>query len=210
MRIPILFENEQMVAVNKPEGLASIPERDLSQPNVVSFLSREKASKLYVVHRLDKEVSGVLMFAKDPDTHRYLNSLFLRQKVHKTYVAWVHGMVQSQEGRIEAPLRQFGSGRMGVDLLKGKPSVTEFSVIRTQDAYTFLKLCPRTGRRHQLRVHLYSIHHPIVGDPRYGDLSLKPPCSRLMLHAHQIEFPLASGEQCLIESPLPESFSQLS
>jgi RluA family pseudouridine synthase len=164
------------------------------------------AGRLYPVHRLDREASGVIVFAKDAETHRHLNGEFDRRAVRKTYLALVHG-VTANRGTIDKPIREFGSGRMGVDAARGKPSSTQFKVERRLRGYTLVRVHPLTGRRHQIRVHLYSLGHPIVGDKKYGDRAVQSAFPRLMLHAIEIEFALPSGERLRIAAPVPESFS---
>ncbi|GBD32167.1 MAG: pseudouridine synthase [Gemmatimonadales bacterium] len=202
----ILFENDDLLVVNKPEGIASIPERDPSRPSVRALLEAQGRGPIYVVHRLDKEVSGVLVFAKSAAVHRELNRQFEERLVRKTYLALVHGEVGPEGGLIERPLRAFGSGRMGVDDIRGKPSATEYRVLERLRGYTLLNVFPVTGRRHQIRVHLYSIGHPIAGDLRYGDRAVFRQFPRLMLHAQRVEFALPSGEPLAVEAPVAASF----
>lgn len=204
--IPILFENQDFLAVNKPEGLASIPERSKEKDSLLSLLSSMFPSKLYVVHRLDKEASGVILFAKNASAHKVMSERFSSREVRKTYSILVHGSITAAEGTIEKPLRQFGSGRMGVDASRGKESTTEFRVLERFSSYTLAEAHPLTGRRHQIRVHFYSIGHPVVGDLRYGDKALQELYPRLMLHAQRIECRLPSGHGLNIEAPIPESF----
>lgn len=203
----ILFENADIIAVNKPEGLASIPERDREADNLLARLSAHYADKVFVVHRLDKEVSGVILFAKHAAAHKALNRQFSERRVRKTYLAAVHGSVPADSGTIDAPIRQFGSGRMGVDEQRGKPSQTAFAVQERLYAATLVRLHPLTGRRHQLRVHLYAQGHPIIGDARYGDKQLQQEYPRLMLHAVEITVQSFLGDMLTIEAPLPESFT---
>lgn len=205
--IEILLETDDVLVVNKPEGLASIPERDPAKASLLAAISEERSGKLYVVHRLDREASGVIVFAKNAAVHRWLNEQFQRREVEKTYLVLVHGVIPEAGGTIDRPLRQFGSGRMGVDLQRGKPSVTEYRVLECFDAHTLVQARPHTGRRHQIRVHLYSIGHPIVGDGRYGHPAAARAFPRLMLHAHRIALRLPSGEALAVEAPVPESFS---
>jgi len=213
--LPILFENDDIIAVNKPEGLASIPERQKTAPNVLAQLSTPRGSghKIYVVHRLDKDASGVILFAKNARTHKFLSQQFTSRTVKKSYLALVHGVIAEGRGVIDKPLRQFASGRVAVDTDRGKPSVTEFEVAQRLDSYTLVRAYPLTGRLHQLRVHFYSIGHPIVGDRLYGQVRGTTDEARgtrhearLMLHAEKIIFQLPSGEELTIESPLSESF----
>jgi RluA family pseudouridine synthase len=204
--IPILFESDDILAVNKPEGFASIPEGDKGKDCLLSLLSSASSGRLYVVHRLDKEASGVILFAKNAAAHKYLNEQFSNRSVRKTYVALTHGVIEETSGIIDKPIRQFGSGRMGVDLQRGKPCTTKFRVMERFGAYTLVEAYPLTGRRHQIRVHFYSIGHPIVGDLRYGDKAVQRTFPRLMLHAQKIMLQFPSGEGVTIEAPIPESF----
>ncbi len=206
LMIPVLFENEDLLAVNKPEGIASIPEREKGKVSLISLLSSKYCDKLYVVHRIDKEASGVILFAKNAAAHRFLNEQFSARAVGKTYLILVHGSLPGGEGAVEEPLRQFGSQRMGIDPKRGKPSKTSFRVVERFHPYTLVEAHPVTGRRHQIRVHFFSIGHPVVGDLLYGDKARQKQYPRLMLHAHLIEFGLQSGERVKIEAPVPESF----
>jgi RluA family pseudouridine synthase len=207
--IPILYEDADIVAVDKPEGLAAIPERRPHSPSLLEILQAQRRERLYIVHRLDKETSGVIVFARNAQAHRWLNEQFETRAVEKTYVALVHGVIAGDEGVIEAPLRQFGSGRVAVDPQRGKPSITEYCVQERFKSSTLAEAYPRTGRRHQIRVHLYHLGHPIIGDPLYGDKSRPAQYPRLMLHAQTIKLQLPSGENKTLESPFPESFQRL-
>jgi RluA family pseudouridine synthase len=169
-------------------------------------VSEARQQKLFVVHRLDKQVSGVILFAKNAETHRYLNQLFEQRKVHKTYLALVHGIIEEDRGTIDKPLRRFGSGRMGEDQEKGKPCITQYTVERRCSGYTLLRVHPQTGRKHQIRAHFFSIGHPIVGDTLYGDKSLQKSYPRLMLHALAIRFRSSAHEDISIQSPIPLAF----
>ncbi len=207
--ISILFENEDIVAANKPEGLASIPGSPGSAPSLFGLVSAGYTERLYVVHRLDKEACGVILFAKNAAAHRHLNEQFSRRQVDKTYLVLTFGAIAEDSGLIDRPLREFGSGRMGVDLQRGKPSTTEFEVMERLGAYTLVAAHPTTGRRHQIRVHFYSFGHPVVGDSRYGDKNVQKNFPRLMLHARAITFRLPSGAPLTIEAAAPESFNQV-
>ena len=207
--IRVLFESEDVVVVDKPEGLASIPERKPQGESLVEVLSAERGEKLYTVHRLDKETSGVIVFARNAAVHRWLNRQFERRLVEKRYLALVHGVVAEDGGTIDEPLRQFGSGRIGVDQERGKASVTEYWVVERYEAFTLVEARPRTGRRHQIRVHLYHLGHPIAGDPLYGDPAMQKEIPRLMLHAQRINVALPSGTDLVVEAPVPQSFADL-
>ncbi len=207
--IPVLFENDDILAVNKPEGLASIPGHAKDEASLLALVQSAFPEKLLVVHRLDKEVSGVLLFAKNVVAHKYLNDQFSQRNVRKTYLALTQGVIAETSGIIDRPIRQFGSGRMGVDPQQGKSCITKFEVAERFEGYTLVKVYPVTGRRHQIRVHFYSIGHPVVGDLRYGDKAVQRLFPRLMLHAQEITFRLPSGEKVTIEAPTPESFKSV-
>jgi RluA family pseudouridine synthase len=203
---PILFEDDDVVAVAKPEGLASIPESTGGRPSLLEHLAPAYPGKLYIVHRLDKDVSGAILFAKNANAHRYLNQQFQQHTVQKLYLAVVHGIVNAPAMTINLPLREFGSGRVGVDRRRGKASVTEVQVHLQLPDYALLKVSPLTGRRHQIRVHLYSAGHPVVGDRRYGDPRAQQAFPRLMLHALALIVALPPGRTVTIEAPVPPSF----
>jgi tRNA pseudouridine32 synthase/23S rRNA pseudouridine746 synthase len=207
MTIPLLFEDNDIIAVNKPEGLTSIPGSEKGKETLLELLSKQCNQKLFVVHRLDKDVSGVMLFAKNAGAHKCLNDQFANHGIKKTYIAVVHGALDTAKGDIDKPVHQFGSGRMGVDELRGKPSSTEYEVVERLGKFTLVKANPRTGRKHQIRVHFYSIGHPIVGDRLYGEKAAQSAFPRMMLHAQEITFKLPSGEEKTVEAPLAESFS---
>jgi tRNA pseudouridine32 synthase/23S rRNA pseudouridine746 synthase len=207
--IPLLYEGPDFIAVCKPVGISSIPERDLAVPSVRTLLEKQLGIRLYTVHRLDKEVSGVMLFAKTADAHRYLNAAFFDRNVKKTYIALVHGVIASDSGTIDAPIRQFGSGRMGVDAKNGKSSITRYSVLERRDQFTLIEAYPLSGRRHQIRVHFYHIGHPIAGDARYGKKSEKEQFARIMLHARRIALKNREGIEMVIEAEVPDEFNRI-
>lgn len=204
--VSILFENEDIVVVDKPEGLAAIPERRPQGPSLFERVQAERGERLYVVHRLDKETSGVIVFARNAEAHRRLNRQFETRAVRKVYLALVHGVIAANGGMIDKPLRPFGSGRVAVDNERGKASTTGFQVVRRLKHFTLVEARPQTGRRHQIRVHLYSIGHPTVGDPLYGDKAIQSRYPRLMLHARRLILRLPSDGDLTLEAPVPESF----
>ncbi len=205
----ILLDTPDYLAVDKPEGLSCIPERDRSVPSLIKMLEEERKCRLYVVHRLDKEASGVIVYAKSAEAHKYLNDLFADRKVEKRYQLLVHGVIPEETGTIDLPIREFGSGRMGVDEKRGKASNTEFRVLERLNSTTLLEAHPLTGRRHQLRVHFYARGNPIVGDRRYGDHALQAQFPRLMLHATRVAFATRDGTPVSIECPVPEAYDEV-
>ena len=202
----ILFEDGELLAVNKPEGLSAIPERDLAVACAQRLLEAARGEKLFAVHRLDKEVSGLLLFAKNADAHRRLSIAFERREVDKRYLALAWGVPEARSGEMAAPIREFGSGRMGVDA-RGKPSLTRWRLLgegalRGQPV-ALLELSPHTGRRHQLRVHAYAMGHPLVGDPSYGPKELQVLEPRLAQHALAIALSLSGNDHALMAPPPP-------
>jgi RluA family pseudouridine synthase len=207
--VEILFEDKDLISVNKPTGLASITENDIEKDSLHSLLEEKLGQKLFVVHRLDKEVSGIILYAKNAAIHKRINRQFSERTIKKFYMALVHGIVKENDGVIKKPIREFGSGRMGVDERKGKSCETRFHVKERFKDYSLLELNPTTGRRHQLRVHLYSIGRPIVGDLRYGDKTVQEKYPRIMLHAKSIEVNMLNNKKVYIEAPIPDSFNAI-
>lgn len=206
--IKILYEDDNFLAVDKPEGIASISENDTSIHTIHSVLEKKYSTKIFIVHRIDKEVSGIILFAKNPQAHKYLNDLFASRSIKKNYIALVRGKIKYDRGRIDKPIREFGSGRMGIDEKRGKRSIADYKVIQRFNEFTLLDVSILTGRRHQIRVHLYSMGHPVAGDLRYGEIKMQKQFARLMLHASRIEFPLQDKTNKIIASPLPEMISK--
>jgi RluA family pseudouridine synthase len=204
-----LFESSAIIAVNKPEGVASIPERSGEGGDLLSLLSAELGERLYVVHRLDKGVTGVILFAKTAAAHKILNDQFAARTVKKTYTALVQGVMKEDSGLFDQPIRKFGSGRMGVDPVRGLPCLTRFKVVERMKAYTLLDLFPESGRRHQNRVHLFNAGHPVVGDRLYGDQRYQKAFERIMLHAREVNFETEPGSRMTISAPLPPSFTSI-
>lgn len=171
MRIEILFEDNDLIIINKPAGALVIPDRfdpDISALNKI--LEERLQKKIWVVHRLDRDTSGVVCFAKNEATHKYLSSLFQERNVQKTYMALVTGRVNPKEGEIDKPIMEHPvtKGKM-VTNAKGKPSLTSYAVKQEWALYSLVVVLLHTGRTHQIRVHLQSIGNPVVCDELYGD-----------------------------------------
>jgi RluA family pseudouridine synthase len=184
----ILYEDDGLLAVSKASGDLVIPGRGTEGPSLVERLSERLGGKLFVVHRLDRGASGLVLFARDRQSHRILSGLFEGRRVRKTYWAVVEGEVEQRDGLVDRPIRAFGSGRMGMDG-RGKPSETRFRVLERYSRASWLEVNPLTGRRHQIRVHLFAVGHPILGDTRYGSGFPVGGAPRLMLHALRLAFP---------------------
>ena len=206
MTIDFLYRDADVVAVNKPEGVAAVPEHAHDPACLSELVSAAVGFKVMPVHRLDKDVSGTILYACHAASHRFLNTVFEERRARKTYLALVHGTIQEDNGIIVQPIREYGSGRMGVSP-EGKPSETIYRVRERFGAFTLVEAEPRTGRRHQIRVHLYHIGHPIVGDLRYGDRGIQKNFARLMLHAAGIELPLPSGSPLTLRDCPSVTFS---
>ena len=204
----VIHEDPQLIVVGKPSGQVVIPGRgkDEGEP-LVEQVTRHLGKKAFVVHRIDRETSGLVVFAKDAETHKELSTLWEDRKVHKTYLALVQGVPSREEGTINQPLKAFGSGRMGVDR-KGKPSRTRYRVKETYPGAALLEVEPETGRRHQIRVHLYHLGHPVLGDPLYGEERPVGGIERLMLHAYGVEMPL-EGRTIRVICPLSSDFLEI-
>lgn len=204
--VTILYQDGDCVAAMKPSGVAAVPERRDDTACLRARLEDDLGRPVFPVHRLDKEVSGVILYALTADAHRFLNAAFEQRRVHKTYLAVVHGRMGPEGGVIVRPIREFGSGRMGVDDARGKLSETRYEVAERSDLFSLVWAVPRTGRRHQLRVHLYSLGHPIAGDLRYGGPEQQQSHPRLMLTAVRLALRLPSGVPLDLRAAPPEDF----
>lgn len=202
-----LYDDEWLTVINKPAGMLSEPGKLLSDSALTRFKARHpEATGPVLVHRLDQETSGLLVFAKDKDTHKELQRQFAKREVHKKYIALLDGIIEKKGGIIDVPLRQNAADRprQMVDFAKGKSAITMYEVLRqTRDCKTWVMFTPLTGRTHQLRVHAshpQGLGVPIVGDMLYGTAA-----ERLMLHATSISFVHpATGEQLTFTSPFPQ------
>ena len=205
MSADVLFQDERVLAVMKPAGQPTVPGRgDVGEP-LNKELERTLGVRLWVVHRLDLEASGLVLFAKDAETHRLLCAQFEGRKAEKTYLAAVAGVV-AVGGESSAPLKEFGSGRTA-PAPDGRPARTRWSVERPLRGATLLRVTPETGRRHQIRAHLNAAGHPILGDPRYGPAP-RPVggVPRLLLHA--LELRLTVGREYVLAAPPPPDFQR--
>ncbi len=201
--VEMIYSDADFVGVNKPTGLLTVPGRGPDKQDCLYRRVLEKFPDARMVHRLDMDTSGLVLFARSPEAQRNLSMQFERREISKTYIAVVEGVVKKDEGRVEYPLRKDMTQRLPpkhlVDCVRGKKACTEWKVLERGESITRLALFPRTGRSHQLRVHMQSIGFPIVGDPIYGTAA-----ERLMLHAEVLELHHpATGEPIRLESPAP-------
>lgn len=166
--VELVFEDDEVIVLNKPANLLVLPDRyDRTLPNLQSLLADELGD-IYTVHRIDKETSGLILFAKTAVAHASLSQQFENRAVSKRYRAFVQGTPSGEEGVIDLPLSE-GNRIMRVDRKKGKEASTEFTVLERFDGYAYVEARPRTGRTHQIRIHLKEIGLPLLGDPLYGD-----------------------------------------
>lgn len=185
--LDILHEDEALIVVNKPAGLLSVPGR--GEHLADCLLSRLQAAfpQALLVHRLDRDTSGVMVFAMTPHAQRHLSAQFEARKTRKAYVARLAGRLEPAQGSVDLPLIVDWERRprQKVCAETGKPALTEWRVMRHEGDETRVRLMPKTGRSHQLRVHMLSLGHVILGDPIYaeGAAAAHP---RLMLHSEEL------------------------
>ena len=197
------------LAAAKPVGLAAIPEHAGDTECLQARLERETGARLWVVHRIDKEVSGLILFACTAPAHRHLSMAFERHEVDKAYQAGVLGEIAGESGEIALALREFGSGRTAPDPVKGKPCLTLWKVLARRPGRSLCDVNPRTGRRHQIRAHFHALGHSLIGDPRYGDRAAQSLHPRLLLHAWRLTFKTPEGRPASLEIPPDELFQSV-
>ncbi|WAM34885.1 RluA family pseudouridine synthase [Caldicellulosiruptor morganii] len=208
--IDILFEDQFFLFVNKPSGIPSHPSKghyfDTLANYVEAYLNLQGLTS-HIINRLDKDTSGIVVFAKNSYFHSIISQEFEKRCVEKTYIAVVHGKLTKKSGFIEKPIKRSGDGIKREINERGKYAVTMFEVIEQNENFSVLKLKPITGRTHQIRVHLASIDHPIVGDSLYG--IEKYTHAPLLLHDYSICFKFKLTEkEYKITAPLPYYFSE--
>ena len=209
--LPILYEDENIIVVNKPTGIISHARGKFWQEASVASFIRDRISGMDgerggIVHRLDRATSGIMICAKNESTLKFLQKQFSDRKVQKTYIAVVAGSPKEPEAIIDAPIARDEKipQRFCVNV-SGKSAQTHYKVIKSSDNLSTILLEPKTGRTHQLRVHLKHIGVPIIGDPLYSSIEYP----RLMLHAAKLEITVPSGEVKTFESPLPKEFDEI-
>lgn len=182
-----------LLVVNKPAGLLSVPGRGEARQDSLAARVQAEYPDALIVHRLDMATSGLLVLARGPEMHRRLSRLFRERQVEKRYVALVAGRLAPACGEVDLPLVADWPNRprQKVDFEIGKPSLTRYRVLGHEPAAdaTRVELSPVTGRSHQLRVHMQSLGHPILGDELYADAAARQRAARLMLHAERLAFP---------------------
>ena len=196
----IIYEDEDLIIVNKPAGIAV---QLGSKTNIaIDGMAKEYNSEARLVHRIDKETSGITVLAKNIETSRYMLHLFQTKQVQKKYTAIVTGFLPMVDGTISKPLYR-NKETVVVDFENGKEAITEFSVVRNLGKNRALVTAvPLTGRTHQIRVHMASMDCPIVGDNKYNGQRDKHLC----LHASEIYFIMPKGKKIFVKAPLPDYF----
>lgn len=224
----IVYEDDDLIALNKPSGLLSIPDREQSERSLKEMLA-EKYGSIFTVHRLDKETSGLILFAKNESTHKFLSRLFEDRQIEKYYLGIVHGIPPGHTGSIDAPISEhpLHKGMMNVHK-NGKQSLTTYEVVDANKNYSLVSFHLHTGRTHQIRVHAKHIGNPLACDPLYGDgksiklsslkKNYKPGkhdeeeramISRLALHSYKLIFTDAGGIKRELIAEMPKEFRAL-
>ena len=218
--LDVLYEDEYIIVVNKAKGMVVHPANGNYTGTLVNALLYKCKDSLSgiggekrpgIVHRLDKDTSGVIIVAKCNKAHINLSEQIKEHKVKKTYIALVKGIVKDNEATIDMPIGRSKKDRKKMDIDKnGKNAITHFKVLKRYQGYTLLKVNIETGRTHQIRVHLSTIGYPIVGDMVYSNGKNEFNVEGQMLHAWRIEFthPI-TGKEMVIEAPLPQYFEDI-
>mgnify|MGYP002744132786 FL=1 len=209
--LPILYEDDDVLVVNKPSGLLTHAKGGLSDEPTVAEIIRLKTSfatdtnRPGIVHRLDRDTSGLLIIAKNPESAAHLQRQFAERTAKKTYIAITDGKPKLNAAKIDLPIGRNPSAPSAFRIdPNGKPAQTTYHVLAKNDTQSLVELKPTTGRTHQLRVHLAHLNAPILGDRVYG----KSSDCRMMLHAQKLEITLPSGERKVFEAAVPDEFKK--
>lgn len=220
----IIYEDEALMLIDKPSGMLSIPDRFTPEkPNLLSWL-RDRYAEVYTVHRLDRETSGIICFARTEEDHRHLSQQFEQRQVNKRYLALLDGRIQPESGVIDQPIMPHPT-RAGLMMpsKKGKAAVTRYQLLEQWEQFSWVEAEILTGRTHQIRVHFQAIGFPLAVDAWYGrreelflseikgkryrlgkDKTERPLLSRCSLHAHRLELSHPrTGEKLSAEASLP-------
>ena len=217
MKIKILYEDKDILAIDKPSGISVHPSVVLKagpKEKTILEILEKKYPGIILAHRLDKDTSGVLVLAKNPKAHEFLKKQFQDRTIKKIYHTIVSGSVKNDHGIINKPIgrspsdfrrRLAGRGARG----ELREAITEYKILKRLKDFTYLEVRPKTGRTHQIRVHMKYLNHPVVCDSLYNPKGLCPKdLKRLALHALSIELKTLKGKIIKIESPLPKEFSK--
>lgn len=208
--LKIVYEDRHLIAIDKPIGLLSVPldEGENIGKHALGLLKEHfKTDGIFPVHRIDREVSGVVVFSRGKESEERMKNLFEKHDLRRQYFAIVEGRLKEDQGTWACKLTELPSYDV-VQSQDGRDSITHFQVLRRSPKYTYLQLVLETGRKHQIRVHCQIAGHPVLGDQRYG--SVENPVKRLCLHATLLEFihPF-THKKLSLSSPIPKTFKML-
>jgi 23S rRNA pseudouridine1911/1915/1917 synthase len=206
IQIPVIYEDENCLVFNKPSGLLVVPTDKNEHHTLVDIVNQQQGGRqghLYPAHRLDRDTSGVILFAKGKDCRQKLMQFFKNKQVHKTYVAFVHGRVAESRGKIRIPIKDFHQRKFARHL-PAQSALTHYEVEDYYKDFTVVRVMPITGRTNQIRIHFAKIGHPLVGEDKYAfrrDFALR--FRRTALHALCLEWPrMTGGGTIKVEAPL--------
>ena len=211
IQIPVLYEDENCLVFNKPSGLLVIPTDKNEDHTLVNIVNQQHSPSqeghtqghLYPAHRLDRDTSGAILFAKGKDCRQKLMQFFKDKQVHKTYIAFVHGRVIAPRGKIRIPIKDFHQRKFARHL-PAQSALTHYEVEGYYKNFTVVRVMPVTGRTNQIRIHFAKIGHPLVGEDKYAfrrDFALR--FRRTALHALRLEWPqMTGGGRIKVEAPL--------
>ena len=210
IQIPVLYEDENCLVFNKPSGLLVIPTDKNEQHTLGSIVNEQQGAQghLYPAHRLDRDTTGVILFAKGKDCQQKLMQFFKEKQVNKTYIAFVHGRVAEPRGKIRIPIKDFNQRKFAPHL-PAQSALTHYEVEDYHKDFTVVKVMPITGRTNQIRIHFSKIGHPLVGEDKYAfrrDFVLR--FRRTALHAQRLEWPQMTGNGMIrVEAPLAQDMA---
>ena len=223
MNVPILYEDDELLVIDKPSGIVVNRANTVLEKTIEDWVKETyhtTMDRAGIVHRIDKETSGILLIAKTPEAFQELQRQFKEREVKKTYLALVHGKLVPEEGEINAPVGRlpWNPERFGI-VPGGKEAITKYKAVSCQlsavsnEQITLVELYPESGRTHQIRVHLKYINHPIIGDYLYAGRKTSRDdrvwAPRVMLHAWKIAFTHpATGNILALESPIPDDMKR--
>lgn len=220
----ILWENNDFIAVNKPPFLSTLEDR--ADPVNLLALARTYCETAQACHRLDKDTSGIIVFARNPEAYRHMSMQFEHRQVEKIYHAIVDGVHDFQQHLVDAPILAAPDGIVKINKRLGKPAQTYFTTLVAYRQHSLIECRPITGRMHQIRIHLSLLNASITGDEQYGGKPLylstikrgfnlkkhteeQPLMKRMALHAKSLIFKLMNGEKLTLDAPYPKDFQAL-
>lgn len=225
LRDIILFENDDLIVVNKPPFISTLDEREGGEINMLRMV-RQYSPDAQICHRLDKETSGALIIAKNPAAYRLVSMQFERRSVKKVYHAIINGTHVFENLVVDLPILNLGNKNVAINKADGKPATTHFNSLKFFKHYTLVECMPVTGRMHQIRIHLASQRASIAGDEMYGGSPVflseikrnyrlskgeeeQPVMKRFALHAKEVTFKINDNDTITVEAPYPKDFATL-